>query len=418
MSTEKTGRGNRSLETAEEWRLAQLAAHHIADERELDSDMFPRLWNPSGAFIYRWMPHPLEKRQPEYVYIPASVSVRGEDDTSIRVASLVAEWNLAWEAGHFRYKMFRESLPFSLKWLERFSDQNVYLVPDDSFHRYIAYGPIFHLLPHQTLKRFGLPMLRRGVWPNYLPGSTYDPLLPRDFDTCLSSAFAEHVWPLLNPRSRASAFSSDYPIRILAHNIDYWLPHVNTVVESRLRAFPRVAFRDEDQAELPREIRCDIPPGIQFDRPLMGGDIWAGEEEAWQATCEMVERADSDGQLRAIIDAVRSNRVEDDFSKRWSYEREDFERKLFRKRSKVKVSFIELRDTMPVHGPESEVYEDLIWEDFMGLLDEKERRIVVCIRSGITRVGEISELLGYANHSPVSKALARIRRKALEYLDS
>jgi hypothetical protein len=309
-------------------------------------------------------------------------------------------------------------LPFGLNWLERFSDQNIYLVLDDSFHRYVAYSPLFHLVSRQTLKRFGLPMLRSGVWPNYLRNSHYDPLLPRDFDTLLSRAFAAHVWPLLNPRSPMSAFTSDDPIRVLAHNLDYWLAHVNSIVESRLRAFPRVAFQDEEEAELLEEARSEIPPAVRMDRPLMGGDIWCGQEEAWQATCEVVERADSNGQLRGIIDAVRSNRVEDDFSERWSHEREDFERKLYHKRSKIKVSFVELRDTIPVHGPESEVCEDLIWEDFLALLDQKERRIVVCIRNGITRVGEISEILGYANHSPLSKALARIRRKAREYLDS
>jgi hypothetical protein len=37
--------------------------------------------------------------------------------------------------------------------------------------------------------------------------------------------------------------------------------------------------------------------------------------------------------------------------------------------------------------------------------------------NGITRVREIADRLGYANHSPVSKALARIRSKAAKLLD-
>ncbi len=36
----------------------------------------------------------------------------------------------------------------------------------------------------------------------------------------------------------------------------------------------------------------------------------------------------------------------------------------------------------------------------------------MCLRSGVTQVGEIAKELGYANHSPVSKKLAAIRRKA------
>ena len=145
--------------------------------------------------------------------------------------------------------------------------------------------------------------------------------------------------------------------------------------------------------------------------------IWAGEIDAWNATKELVEVADRNGKLRGIIEAIRCNRVEEDFSDRWSYAREDFERKLYSKRSKVKVSFVQLDDTVPVHGPCCELDEDILWEDFIGLLDKKERQVVVCLRRGETKVGEISKILGYANHSPVSKALKRIREKAKRYFE-
>jgi hypothetical protein len=60
----------------------------------------------------------------------------------------------------------------------------------------------------------------------------------------------------------------------------------------------------------------------------MGGTLWIGEDEASQVTAEIVNAADRNGQLRGLIDAIKSNRVVDDFSPRWSYAREDFERKL------------------------------------------------------------------------------------------
>lgn len=44
----------------------------------------------------------------------------------------------------------------------------------------------------------------------------------------------------------------------------------------------------------------------------------------------MVRLADEHSRLRGILDAIRSHRVEDDYADRWSYEREDFERKLYR----------------------------------------------------------------------------------------
>lgn len=81
------------------------------------------------------------------------------------------------------------------------------------------------------------------------------------------------------------------------------------------------------------------------------------------------------------------------------------------------MSFVQLDDTIPIHGPYSELDEDILWEDFIGLLDKKERQVVVCLRSGVTKVGEISKILGYANHSPISKALKRIREKAKQYFE-
>jgi hypothetical protein len=98
------------------------------------------------------------------------------------------------------------------------------------------------------------------------------------------------------------------------------------------------------------------------------------------------------------------------------YAREDFERKLYSKRSKVRVSFVELKDTLPVHGPASEYTDNLLWEDFTASLDRKERHVVVCLRSGTTKLGDIATELGYANHTPISKALARIRKKAARFL--
>ena len=62
------------------------------------------------------------------------------------------------------------------------------------------------------------------------------------------------------------------------------------------------------------------------------------------------------------------------------------------------------------------MHENLVWENFLALLDTKERRIVVLLRNGITQIGEVSKILGYANHSPVSKTLSKIREKAQIYL--
>jgi hypothetical protein len=107
----------------------------------------------------------------------------------------------------------------------------------------------------------------------------------------------------------------------------------------------------------------------------------------------------------------------DDFSSRWSFAREYFERKLYAKSSTFKLSFVELKATEPVHSSRSEYTEGLLWQDFSALLNTRERHIVVCLRSGTTKLGDIAMSPGYANRSPVSKALAQIRKKATAFLN-
>ena len=50
------------------------------------------------------------------------------------------------------------------------------------------------------------------------------------------------------------------------------------------------------------------------------------------------------------------------------------------------------------------------------MLDKKERHVVVCLLSGITKLGDIASSLGYPNHNAISKALAH-RKKAQELLN-
>lgn len=383
----------------------------ITKARELDSKEFPRLDNMSGAFFYQFIPYRKEEKNPEFIYFKIRPNRHLED------IGIIGEWNFAWEAGSIRQELFAEDIPPEYEWLIRYKEKNFYIIPMFSDFKYVAYGSLFHLIPFRTLNRFDLPLITKGLWPFYYIADSIEKILPPHFNFILEKAFAYHVWPLINPVSKIKAFSSSDPLKILAHNLDFWLPYIFKVAENRLQTFGRVPFENEKQQKMLEKIKAKIPSDIEADRPLKGGAIWMGEEEAWDATCEMVELADSEGKLRGIIDAVRSNRVEEDFSEQWSFEREDFERKLYRKRNKIKVSFVELTDTVPVHGPESEVHENILWEDFFGLLDKKERRIVICLRSGKTNLGEIGKELGYKNHSPISKSLAKIRLKALNFLN-
>jgi hypothetical protein len=385
----------------EEWQREHLFASpdDITDER------YPRMTNISAGFIFRAITMPLQPDRPEYATI--------ESDGSLEAVGMIGQWNLAWETGQFRRRYFDEDdLTPQLRRIAELGDVNVTLVPRTR-SRYWEYAPLVHLLPRAILERFGLPLLRAGQWPFLADLGGIDRFLPGDFEQRLSRAWASAVWPHLVSGSGMRAFSNDDPIRLLSHNLDYWLPPVTQVIQDTLRLLPEI-----DNGIEPGPVTLEdgsTLEGAIAANPRMGGDIWAGEEEAAEMLEFTVDAADETGQLRGILDAVRSNRVEDDFSGHWSFAREDFERKLYRKRSKTQVRFVELKDTIPVQGPESDILGSLITNDFLALLNKRNRQIVVLLSSGYTKKTQIAEILGYANHTPVSKRLAQIRQAASDF---
>lgn len=387
----------------------------LATGEDLDPIRYPMLYNISAAFTMQFIPRPNKVKSPEFVYLDHNPLSRKPDHEGM---AFLLEWNMTWEAAQLRSQLHWRKIPSRWKALRKIENQNIYLLPEMSGPRYQAYAPLFHLLPRRVLERFGLPLLKQGSWPYTLTHHYRQKEISRDFNHGLQQAFACYIWKLINPRGGLSAFSKFDSIKILAHNLDYWLPYACQVAQRRLGTFKRVPIENEKQRQTKKELQAQLPAGIREVRPRMGGAIWCGEEDAWTATKELVESADAHGRLRGIMEAIRSHRVQDDFSNRWSYVREDFERKLYKKRRKIKIRFVELDETIPVHGPDSEVEEGTLWEDFMGLLDTKERSVVVLLRSGMTKVGDIGKELGYANHSPVSKALARIRNKAKRYFEN
>jgi hypothetical protein len=381
----------------------------IVSEDHAGADMFPRLFNISAGMMYRAVIRAEVPTRPEFLTVPMSPARLGDDDSTSEWLALHG-WNWLWESAQFRRRYFDDGeLPPYMAAIADKGDLNVVFVPRTG-SRYEEYAPLYHLLPRATLERFGLPLLRGGQYP-YSPASLVsERLIPEDFSQRLSKAWAYAVWKHLMPASGLRSFAPDEPIRMLAHNLDFWLPPTVQVIEDVLRSFPVGGEGAEPQPA--RLIDDSVLDGALTVSPRMGGDLWRGEHEAGEILEEVVNEADATGHLRGILDAVRSNRVADDFSSHWSFAKEDFERKLYSKRSKVKITFVELTDTIPVQGPETEVVGSIVTGDFMALLDPRDRQVVVLLRSGRTSLTDIAAELGYANHSAVSKRLRRIRAQA------
>jgi hypothetical protein len=406
-STLESPSGTITAEESEAFRREHL----FASGAGLDAEQYPRLWNASTGFFYRAVVRPETPAPLEYVSLP----IPQERQLALETMVAIAQWNGLWEAAQYRRRMApSHPMPAAIYGIADRGDYNVAFIPRTA-SRYHEYSPLYHLIPQRVLERHGLPLLRCGQWPYLAGDEDIDDYVPADLEARLSRAWAAVVWTHLMPRSTLAAFSSDDPVRILAHDLDSWVPALTAVMQEILRGFPLIA--SDVQPFRPRLEDGTVLWDAVSGPPRMGGDLWRGEDEAAEVVAWTVDEADRDGHLRAVLDAVRSNRVHDDFSAKWSRDREDFERKLNHKRARVSVRFVELPESIPVQSPMAEVEDNMVFANFMALLNEKDRQVVVLLRKGVTNLGDVASLLGYANHSVVSKRLARIRQSAATYFD-
>jgi hypothetical protein len=397
------------------------------DAANWDAEQHPSLGSiSSGMLGLRVVPVLKETLPVEFIKIPVARSFL--DDT----ASIVAHaFNLTWQSGGalgnwrggFLGYEEPEDWPEPLRKVFECCDQKVAIrfVPTGNRPSLVIaqHLPLYQLLPLRSLRNHRLPALGRHTWPTPFFGDQDLDLAgtARALRSRLERAFAA-LWPFLIPQSGLMAFSPNDPIRLLAFNLDFWLPYLDLIVEQRMRAFGRAKYRSRSDRDAATRFRRQLGTEYRVEAPLYHADAWRGEAEAWEVTREMVEAADFGGRLRTLIDAVRSHRIQDDFSDRWSWAKEDFERKLYSKRSRCRVTLVELGDTPPVHGPDKECdpVTNLLLDDLLALVEPKDRHVVLFLRHGVTRVSEIAAALGYANHSAVSKKLSRIREHARRLL--
>jgi hypothetical protein len=226
----------------------------------LDPAWFPGLCSLSSAFIWDFAFRPSERRTPEFVRVPFRKRSTPQDISPEDM--LIYSWNMTWEIGHLRQQLFKLNFPPGLAWLSKFPASNLYLLPDTN--AYEVNFPLYHLLPARFVQSFSLPVFGKGLWPIGLSYSdSWFSNLRSDFAERLSQAFAHYLWPLLNSRSPASAFSQDDPIIVLSHNLDFWLPYAYRLIEDRLRAFPRYDSAGPAWIAALKRLRAAVPPGME-----------------------------------------------------------------------------------------------------------------------------------------------------------
>ena len=382
----------------------------------------------------RTTPVPLDPSGP-----PAVVLRREPRGQRARIDFLAgtADWNSAWETGHLRSDYMhatREQVPERAKlsedWeavCERYFRQNVYLGVEWPKNPEITFEPLYQLMPMALRRKHGLPILPGALWPISNIAAINIPNY-KNAEARFSAALAEHLWPyLLGRRSNRRSFSINDPIRTIAHEPQFWMaPMVALVYRLWNDVLPHEdEFTVDELEKLANFNRMLENEGAPYrEHPVhRTGLLWFGDDEAADVTQLLVEEADRAAGLRGIIDAVRRNRVQDDFSSYWTQERMDFERALHHRRAKVEVAFVEIPADSQIYSarmqdagadPAGQVTTSVMYDGFLTLLDATNRRIVVLLRRGYG-ASEIAAKLNFANPSPVSKRLKAIRSLCRRY---
>ena len=204
------------------------------------------------------------------------------------------------------------------------------------------------------------------------------------------------IWQGLNIPSGIDSFSIKDPFVQIAYNLPFWAAFV-----------AEMGVSIEHLALFPEEL----------DMPLLN------EEQAINNIAKIGYRFWHHPALKMseVRKIVEEHRAHEDFSARGSHIKIDFYRKYYHTRSKW-IKHIYLEDetddtiTYGYHPNEFAEAEYRMWlEPFLKKRDEKDRRIIELLEYGYTQV-EIAAMLGYANHSGVSKRIAKIGDGLREYM--
>jgi hypothetical protein len=360
----------------------------------------------------RWDHGPLELA---YLSEPAS---RGPEN-------LVAihDWNASQRAGFLRSAEVMSQLATIAPHVEARSNPNIILVPTvlgtTSLDVMLA-----SLLPDAALQDAGLER-RSANMTLAFPSSQKD---KKDYGSRARKAFSKHVWSMIAPKARldSSAFSMNSPLQLLAGDTRFWSHRIYRLALDRRDAwFEPTENEDEDWTPLDvieREMLSAIPVDTRHKfsvhRPLVGGEVWDAEDAAER---EDVLRAAIDGDgvmasLEPVIELLHSHRAHEDFSERYSWIKEDFERSFYSKRARVKVDLVETIDDAAAYDVDSDTaYADVLFRDLLAVLDVRERRLCIALRLGKT-ASEIARDEGLKGHASVSRRIQALKRRVAPLL--
>jgi len=345
---------------------------------------------------------------------------RGDD----KVEMAVWNWNASYRWGTVRPGDAIRTLCALCPSLKRSTNPNLFVVPrvDGAYTQ--LHVMLASVVPNSLLERFSIrKRLADFHLGNY--GFDDDGIPNRRYATAAEAAFADYLWPrLLKGRASRLDFSARSSIRLLADDTSYWMSRLYRIAVKRAESFPEVSDDDDWEPlslleeKFSRSLPQLSPNSYRVTRPLMGGPLWCMDD---QEDCDEVlnEAVDGGGVMKSldpIVELLLSRGAHEEFSDRYSWVKDTFERDFYHRRAKLKVSMVETTDDAPCWaGQDPEGYERVLFRNLMSFLDLRQRHLFIALRHGKT-VSEISTERGLRSHAAVSRQVAALRRKVRRLL--
>lgn len=343
----------------------------------------------------------------------------------LELSCAIHEWNQSSPAGLTRPGEALEILRRELRCLDAIKTPNLVFVPRRGPDGLTAlHVMLASVLPDRALKAAGIE--RSPSILNLSTVACHD--LPENYAAAASRAFSAYIWHKLAPRARfnRSFFSATSPLRLLADDTSFWMHRFYRIALDRWDYFEEVDDAEKPTwkplSELTTTLRASLPESlhdkVRVRRPLRGGDLWdvydpLDRENVIEEAITGVGVMES---LEPVIELLQRHRAHEDFSDRYSWVKEDFERSFYSKRSKLKVELVETVDDAPVwNTAEPDGYERVLFRDILAALNVRERSLLLALRMGKTAT-EIAQGQGLSGHAAISRRIKKLKPKIAQLL--
>jgi len=262
------------------------------------------------------------------------------------------------------------------------------------------YLPLFYLIPDEIAEKRGVADFPRNPIEVVTNQKWRDIYHSKYFQVNLLDMWGWMMWQCLGIRGGVDNYSKNDPFVIMVFSMPMW------------------AWLLAEQG---------INTDLLAELSLNGADMPFLTMEQAAHNCDQIAKHFWNHptlKMQEVWEIVKTHRDHKDYSSMPSHVKMDFHRQYYHTRAKTKIQAIV--GAYGKNGEEEVIYapytpnefvnvEFRIWFDvFLKQLNRKDRQIIILLEQGYTQE-EIAVMLGYSNHSGISKRIKFIREKYTKF---